>query len=73
MTNAYINGQDLTEYGRKRESACIALTENAMKLADARGTMRSPSLESVGTLLLLEGLVGDIEGGDASARSYAAG
>jgi len=50
-------GQDLSEWGRRRESACDAMTTKALQLADARGTFRTPTVESIASLLFLESLL----------------
>lgn len=50
-------GTDLSEFGRRRKTACDALTRNAMRLADEKGTLRVATMESLGSLMLIEELV----------------
>ncbi|KAM0746608.1 hypothetical protein T439DRAFT_329714 [Meredithblackwellia eburnea MCA 4105] len=57
LTGLVMNDQSLAEYGSRRESACRDLTKRAVEVADRTGTMRTASVESIASLLLLEGLV----------------
>ncbi|KAM0746381.1 hypothetical protein T439DRAFT_329825 [Meredithblackwellia eburnea MCA 4105] len=50
-------GKDLSEWGRRRESACAALTNKAVRMADERGIWRKPSATSMVSLIMLEGLM----------------
>lgn len=50
-------GVDLRPFGRRREDACATLFDRALQLADQHGTLRDPSLESLASLVLIEGLV----------------
>lgn len=57
LAAASFDGTDLSEFGKRRESACVALTESAVKLADSSGTLRIASMESLASLLLFEGVI----------------
>lgn len=70
LANDSAANTDLTEYGKKRSNACETLTQVAMNLADTKRTLRIASLESIGSLMLLEGLVLDQPDGEEAARSY---
>lgn len=50
-------GRDLSEWGRRREAACVALTNKAVALADENGIWRKPSTSNIATLIMLEGLL----------------
>ncbi|SCV70980.1 BQ2448_3742 [Microbotryum intermedium] len=57
------HGKDLREYGARRENACRVLLQDALDMADRKGTLRNASPEAVTTLILIESLVeysGDI-------------
>ncbi|SCZ98468.1 BZ3500_MvSof-1268-A1-R1_Chr7-1g09162 [Microbotryum saponariae] len=57
------HGKDLREYGARRENACRVLLQDALDMADRKGTLRNATPEAVTTLLLIESLVeysGDI-------------
>ncbi|KAI5477342.1 Zn(2)-C7 fungal-type transcription factor [Pseudohyphozyma bogoriensis] len=49
-------GDDLSEWGQRREEACAALADKALKLADANAVWREASATNIATLLLLEGM-----------------
>ena len=51
------SGVDLRQFGRRREDACLALFTRALKLADDQGTLRDPSIESLASLVLIEGMI----------------
>ncbi|KAI5475992.1 Zn(2)-C7 fungal-type transcription factor [Pseudohyphozyma bogoriensis] len=50
-------GPELVEWGKRREEACLALAEKAVKMADEHGVWREPSPTNIATLLILEGLL----------------
>lgn len=62
-----LQGSDLSEFARARENACSALLQRATTLIDDKKTLRTPSLESVASLVLLEGL---LDPDDPSLSSY---
>ncbi|KAI5476898.1 Zn(2)-C7 fungal-type transcription factor [Pseudohyphozyma bogoriensis] len=55
------SGCDLSEYGRRREAACLTLAQAALASADANGTFRIASMESTAALLILETLLEPLE------------
>ncbi|GAA5955122.1 hypothetical protein JCM3765_003201 [Sporobolomyces pararoseus] len=56
LSKAIKEGQDLSEWGKRRTDACQALLDRAMKIADERGIWRDPSPENFATLMMLEGM-----------------
>ena len=56
LSTAVRDGSDLSEFGRRRENACKAMTDKAVRLADSRSIWRKPSIANMASLLLLEGL-----------------
>jgi len=51
------SGVDLRKFGRRREDACSAFFTRALKLANDYGTLRDPSIESLASLVLIEGMI----------------
>ena len=56
LSKAIKEGQDLSEWGKRRTDACQALRDRAIKIADERGIWREPSPENFATLMMLEGM-----------------
>lgn len=56
LAQATKEGWDLSEWGKRRAGACEALAQKAIALADEHGTMRTPSVESIAGLLMIEGM-----------------
>lgn len=56
LAKAIKDGDDLSEWGRRRTDACQALLDRAVKLADERGVWREPTPENFATLTMLEGM-----------------
>ncbi|KAL8277958.1 hypothetical protein RQP46_009590 [Phenoliferia psychrophenolica] len=56
LSAAIHEGKDLSQWGKRRESACFAMTERAIRLADERALGRKPSPSHMVSLILLEGM-----------------
>lgn len=50
-------GLDLREPGRNREAACQQLAAQAIKTVEEKGALKTASMESIATLMLVEGLL----------------
>ncbi|KAL8277956.1 hypothetical protein RQP46_009588 [Phenoliferia psychrophenolica] len=77
LSAAVREGKDLSEWGKRREGACFAMTEKAIRLADERGLWRKPSPSNIASLILLEGMHdqhkagGLCTGGSSGSSAYA--
>jgi len=56
LARAIKNGDDLSDWGKRRTDACQALVERAMKVADEKGIWRDPTAENLATLMMIEGM-----------------
>ncbi|KAK4699126.1 hypothetical protein P7C70_g7139, partial [Phenoliferia sp. Uapishka_3] len=63
-------GTNLTEYGKRRESACKALEDQAIELADRMGTLRVATPESMASLMLLESIIEQEDINHSSVRPF---
>lgn len=70
LPNATRSGVDLREFGRRREAACEALTNQAIELADRMGTMRIATPESMASLMILESMVDQEDFSHTSSRPF---
>ncbi|GAA5882039.1 hypothetical protein JCM16303_005573 [Sporobolomyces ruberrimus] len=56
LSRAIKNGDDLSEWGKRRTDACGALLDRAMNVADRRGVWREATPENLATLMMIEGM-----------------
>lgn len=63
---------DLRMYGSLRAHACDTLVQQALQLADVKGSFRKASPENVAALILLEGLLGVPRSSGGAADDFSA-
>ncbi|KAI5481689.1 Zn(2)-C7 fungal-type transcription factor [Pseudohyphozyma bogoriensis] len=69
LSQASLEGRDLQKWGLARTGACTTLVRKALESVDDQKALRTPSMSTIASLMILEDLVDD---GDPSRPSYVA-